>query len=100
MDRLARNSVHGLRRLGDASRHGGDHHVDRDGEESGEHGSERVLGTTVLGHLNDLVDDETNNIHPGHRRSEREASNDSVEGLGLELLGNKGDSLHSRLHCK
>jgi len=100
VDRLARNSVHGLRGLGDASRHGGDHHVDRDGQESGEHSGERVLSTTVLGHLNHLVDDEANDIHPRHRRGERETSDDRVERLGLELLSNKGDSLHGRLHCE
>ena len=98
MNHLTRDRVDGLRGLGNASRHGGDHHVDRDGKESGENSGERVLGATVLGYLDDLINDEANDVHPRHRRRERETGDNRVKRLGLELLGNKGNSLHSRLH--
>jgi len=82
-----------LRWLGDASGDVRDDHVDRNGQQGGEDRSECVLGTTVLWHLDDLLDDPTDKVHPAHRRSEREARNDSVEGLGFQFLSHKVDSL-------
>jgi len=82
-----------LRWLGDTSGDVGDDHVDRDGQQSGEDSGESVLGTTVLWHLNNLLDDPADQVHPAHRRSEREARNNRVEGLGFEFLSHEVDSL-------
>jgi len=84
-----------LRWLGDTSGDAGDNHVDRNGQQGGQHRGEGVLGTTVLWHLNQLLDDPTDQVHPAHRRGEAEARNNGVEGLSFQFLGNKVNSLES-----
>ena len=71
----------------------GDDHEDNHGKEGGKERGERVLGTTVLGDLDNLGDHPADEIHPRHRGGERETGNNGVEGLGLELLGDEIDSL-------
>jgi len=84
-----------LRWLGNTGGDVGDNHVDRDGQQSGQDSGEGVLGTTILWHLNNLLDDPADEIHPAHRRGEREARNNGVERLGFQFLGNKVNSLES-----
>lgn len=84
-----------MRWLGNTGGDVGDNHVDRDGQQSGQDSGEGVLGTAVLWHLNNLLDDPTDEVHPAHRRGEREARNNRVEGLGFQFLGNKVNSLES-----
>jgi len=95
---LTGNREDWLRWLGDTGRDGRHDHVDHDGQQGGQGRSECVLDTAVLWHLNEFVDGPTNQVHPAHRRSEAEARNDGVEGLGFEFLGHKVDSLKSRVH--
>jgi hypothetical protein len=71
----------------------GDDHVNRNGEEGGEDRSEGVLSATVLGHADHLLNEPTNEVHPRHGSREREARDDGVEGLGLELLRDEVDGL-------
>ena len=89
---LAGNRVDGSGRLADAGGETGDDHVDNYREESCEKGGERVVHTTVLLNLNNLVDCPANEIHPRERGGERKAGNDGVKGLSLELArdGDKG----------
>ena len=84
-----------MRWLGDASRDARDDHVHRNGQQGGQDSGEGVLGTTVLWHLNNLLDDPADEVHPAHRRREREARNNGIEGLGFQFLGNKVDSFES-----
>jgi len=84
-----------LRWLGDASGDAGHDHVDHNGQQGGENRGKRVLGTTVLWHLDHLLDHPSDQVHPAHRRREAEARDDSVEGLGFQFLGNKVNSLES-----
>jgi len=84
-----------LRWLGDTGGDTRDNHVDHNGQQGGEDRGERVLGTTVLWHLNHLLDDPADQVHPAHRGSEGEARNNRVEGLGFQFLGNKVNSLES-----
>jgi len=84
-----------LRWLGDTSGDAGDNHVDRNGQQGGQDRGEGVLGTTVLWHLNQLLDDPADQVHPAHRRGEAEPRNNGVEGLSFQFLGNKVNSLES-----
>ena len=84
-----------MRWLGHTSGDAGNDHVDRNGQQGGQDRGEGVLGTTVLWHLNNLLDDPADQVHPAHRRSEGEARNNGVEGLGFQFLGNKVNSLES-----
>jgi len=84
-----------LRWLGHTGGDAGDHHVDHNGQQGGEDRGETVLGTTVLWHLDHLLDDPSDQVHPAHRGSEGEARNNGVEGLGFQFLGNKVNSLES-----
>jgi len=93
-----------LSRLGHTGGNTRDDHVDRDGEESGEDSGEGVLSTTVLRHLDHLLNEPADEIHPRHGSREGETRNDRVEGLSLELLGHEIDGLkrlggHVR-HCE
>lgn len=72
--------------------------VDQDGQESCEQGRERVVHTTVLVDLNNLVDDPSNQVHPREGGGEGESSNDGVEGLGLEFTSDERNSFSSRRH--
>ena len=91
-EHLASDRVDGLGGLLDGAVEASDDHVNNDGEEAGEEGGERVLGTTVLGNLHELGDSPTDEIHPRHGGGERETRNDGVESLGLELLGDEINS--------
>ena len=82
-----------MRWLGHTSGDARNDHVDCNGQQGGEDRSESVLGTAVLWHLDDLLDDPTDQVHPAHRRGEAEARNDGVEGLGFQFLSNKVNSL-------
>tara|TARA_B110000503_G_C7122422_1_gene403100 strand:+ start:599 stop:931 length:333 start_codon:yes stop_codon:yes gene_type:complete len=62
-------------------------------DEGSQQSGERVLGPTVLRNFHKLGDEPSDEIHPGHRSSERETTNNGVESLGLKFLGNKIDSL-------
>jgi len=84
-----------LRWLGHTSGDARNDHVDRNGQQCGEDRGESVLGTTILWHLDDLLDDPTDQVHPAHRRGEAEARNNGVEGLGFQFLGHEVDGLES-----
>ena len=92
---LASNREDWLRWLGDASGDARDNQIDRDGQEGGQDGGEGVLDTTVLWHLDELLDGPTNEVIPAESSRERETRNDSVEGLSFELLGDKFNSVNS-----
>ena len=104
MSRLTSNREHGLSGLRHTGRNTRHDHVDSDREEGGEDRGEGVLGTTVLGHLNDLADDPADEVHPGHSGGEGETRDNRVERLGLELLGNEVDGFDSLgasgFHCE
>jgi len=84
-----------LRWLLDTSRHTGDREVDDNRQQSGEQGSERVVHTTVLVDLDDLVHQPADEVHPGKSGREGETRNDGVQGLRFELLANKRDGFGS-----
>ena len=92
---LASNREDWLSWLGDASGDARDNQIDGDGQEGGQDGGESVLGTTVLWHLDELLDGPTNEVIPAESSRERETRNDSVEGLSFELLGDKFNSINS-----
>ena len=81
--------------LGDTGGDLGDDHVHRDGEEGSEDGGKAILGTTVLGDADDLLDEPTDEIHPRHSGREGETRDDRIEGLSLELLGDEVNGLES-----
>ena len=85
----------GLSGLGHASGHARHDHVDSDREEGGEDRGEGVLGTTVLWHLNHLLNDPADQVHQAHRGRKGEARDDRVEGLCFQFLGNEVNSLES-----
>jgi len=90
---LASDRIDGLRGLLDIGVNAGDHQEDNHREEGGDQSGECILGTTVLGDLHDLGGDPADEIHPGHGGGEREATNDGVESLSLELLCDDIDGL-------
>lgn len=63
-------------------------HVDDDGNQGGEQGSQSIVAGPILGHLDHLGDDEANKVHPGNCAGEGETSDDAVQGLGLEGQSN------------
>tara|TARA_B100001741_G_scaffold216119_1_gene179062 strand:+ start:1001 stop:1300 length:300 start_codon:yes stop_codon:yes gene_type:complete len=89
--------LRGLRNLGVDTR---DRKEDHDGKERGEEGGKGILNATVLGDLNNLGNGPANKVHPRHRRGEGKTTNNGVEGLGLEFLGDKVYGLKSSVgHC-
>ena len=82
----------------DTRRNTRDTDVDQDGQERCEQGRERVVHTTVLVDLNNLVNDPSNQVHPREGGGEGESSNDGVEGLGLEFTSDERNSFSSRRH--
>tara|TARA_B000000441_G_scaffold29096_1_gene18413 strand:- start:451 stop:750 length:300 start_codon:yes stop_codon:yes gene_type:complete len=89
-----------LRGLSDLGVDTRDRKEDHNGEEGGEESGKSVLNATVLGHLDNLGNSPANEVHPRHRGGERETTNDRVEGLGLEFLGDKVYGLKSSVgHC-
>jgi len=95
LESLASNRVDGRNGLPDASRHARDDHVDDHGKKSGEESGERIVHAAVLLNLDDLVNGPTNDVHPGKSRGEGETSDDGVEGLSLELTGDREDGIDS-----
>ena len=90
---LSSDRIDGLRGLLDIGVNAGDDQEDNHREEGGSERGERILGTTVLGNLHNLGDNPADEIHPGHGGGERKATDDGVECLGLELLGDDIDGL-------
>jgi hypothetical protein len=84
-----------LGRLGHTGGDVGNTEENNNREEGGEDGNEGILSPTILGNLDNLLDKPTNEVHPRHGGGEGEPSDDSVERLGLKLLRNKVDGLHS-----
>lgn len=89
-----------MRWLGDTSGDTRDDHVDSDGQEGGEDRGECVLGTTVLWHLDELLNDPADKVIPAEGGREGETSNNRVEGLGFQFLGHEVDSFHDLGHCE
>lgn len=90
---LAGDREDGLSGLLDLAVDAGNDHEDNHGKEGGEKGGEGILRATVLGDAHDLGNSPADEIHPGHGSGEGETTNDGVEGLGLELLGDDIDGL-------
>ena len=84
---LASDRIDGLSGFLDILVNTGDDHEDDNRQQGGEYSGERILGTPVLRDLHNLGDGPTDEIHPRHCGSEGETTNDGVEGLSLELLG-------------
>jgi len=91
---LASNREDWLSWLGDTSRDACNDHVDRDGQEGGQDRGKGVLGTTILWHLDELLNGPANKIIPAESGSEREARDNSVERLGFQFLSNEFDSIN------
>ena len=72
--------------------------VDQDGQERCEQCSKRVVHTTVLVNLNNLVNSPPDQVHPREGGGEGEAGNDGVEGLGLEFTSDERNSFSSSRH--
>ena len=90
---LAGDREDGLSGLLDLAVDTGNDHEDNHGKERSEKGGEGILRATVLGDTHDLGNGPADEIHPGHGGGEGETTNDRVEGLGLELLGDDIDGL-------
>ena len=82
----------------DTSRHARDRKVDDDGQQGGEQRSERVVHTTVLVDLDDLVHQPADEVHPREGGREGEARDDGVQGLRFKLLADKRNSFSSGGH--
>ena len=98
-NRLAHDGINGGGRLGNTVRNARNDEEYDDGDESGHHRGECVLGTTVLGDLDELSYQPAGEIHPGKGSSERESRDDAIEGLRLKLLGDEADGLGKIGHC-
>ena len=79
-------------------RHTRDTDVDQDGQERRKQGRERVVHTTVLVDLNNLVNSPSDQVHPREGGGEGESGNDGVEGLGLEFTSDERNSFSSSRH--
>jgi len=77
----------------------GHHEVNRDRQERREKSGQCVVHTTVALDLNDLVNQESNKVHPRKSGGEAEARDDRVEGLRFKFLSDQGDSVNRLLHC-
>tara|TARA_B100001996_G_scaffold85738_1_gene63309 strand:- start:13 stop:276 length:264 start_codon:yes stop_codon:yes gene_type:complete len=67
----------------------GDREVDDNGQQGGEQRGERVVHTTVLVDLDDLVHQPADEVHPREGGREGKASDDGVQGLRFEFLADK-----------
>lgn len=65
-----------------------------DGQQGRENGAEQVVRAAILGHGDDLRNDEPNQIHPRDGGAERETGDDKLGRLGGELAGNLGHGTH------
>jgi hypothetical protein len=86
--------------LGHTGRDTRDGQVDNDRQQRRQDRGEQVLAATVLWHLNELTNDPADEVHPGKGRGEGEASDNRVERLGFQFLGDKGHSFDRGVHCK
>jgi len=82
----------------DTRRNTRDTDVDQDGQERCEQGRERVVHTTVLVDLNNLVNSPPDQVHPREGGGEGESGNNGVEGLGLEFTSDERNSFSSSRH--
>lgn len=87
-----------MRWLLDACRNTGDTNVDQDGQERREQGGKRVVHTTVLVNLNNLVNQPPHQVHPRERGGKGETRNNGVEGLGLEFTSDERNSFSGSRH--
>ena len=92
---LAGDRVQWLSWLSDPGGDSGDREVDDNGQQSGEQRGERVVHTTVLVDLDDLVHQPADEVHPREGGREGEARNDGVQGLRFKLLADKRNSFGS-----
>ncbi len=95
---LSSNREDWLRWLLDTRRNTGDTNIDQDGQERCEQGRERVVHTTVLVNLNNLVNQPSHQVHPRERGGKGETRNNGVEGLRLEFTSNERNSFGSSRH--
>lgn len=77
--------------LGHATRDARDDQVYDDGQEGRRDRSQRIVAATVAWHLDELLGDPSGDVDPAHGSREAETRDDRVEGLSLQLLGNKAD---------
>ena len=78
--------------LSDPGGDSGDREVDDNGQQGGEQRGERVVHTTVLVDLDDLVYQPADEVHPREGSREGETGDDGVQGLRFELLADKSNS--------
>ena len=95
---LLSNSEHWLCWLVNLGRHSGSDHKDKDGQESGEQRGKRVVHTTVLVNLDNLVNQPPNQVNPRQGGGEGKSSDDSIERLRLEFRGDERDSFFGSRH--
>jgi len=95
---LLSNSEHWLRWLVNLGGHSGSDHKDKDGQESSEQRGKRVVHTTVLVNLDNLVNQPPNQVNPRQGGGEGKPSDDSVERLRLEFRGDERDSFFGGRH--
>ena len=74
-------------------RHTRDTNVDQDGQERRKQGRERVVHTTVLVDLDDLVHQPADEVHPRESGGEGKTRDDGVQALGFQFLGNEVNSI-------
>lgn len=84
--------------LADASGDSGNHHIDRDGQQGGEDSGEGVLGTSVLWHSDELLNNPANEVVPAKSRGKGETRNNRIEGLCFEFLSHEVDSINRGVH--
>ena len=75
-----------------------DTNVDQDGQERRKQGRERVVHTTVLVNLNNLVNQPSYQVHPRKGCRKGKASDDRVEGLRFEFARDERNSFSSSRH--
>ena len=75
-----------------------DTNVDQDGQERREQGSERVVHTTVLFDLNNLVNQPSYQVHPRQSGGKGKPGNNGVEGLRFEFARDERNSFGSGRH--
>jgi len=91
---LTSNREDWLRWLGHTSGDTRNDQIHGDRQKGGQDRGKSVLGTTVLWHLDELLDHPTNKVIPAESSRERETRNDRVEGLGFQFLSHKFDSVN------
>jgi len=87
-----------LRWLADAGGDSGNHHIDRNGQQGGKDSGEGVLGTPVLWHSDELLNDPANEVIPAKSRSKRETRDNRIEGLRFKFLSHEVDGVNRGVH--